>query len=58
MKRTPSQTIGPFYAIGMCRRPDDELDPDGIELTGQLLDGRGEPIVDGVIEVWDAAGGR
>ena len=58
MIRTPSQTVGPFYAIGMCRRPDDELDPHGIELTGQLLDGRDEPIGDGVVEVWDAAGRR
>ena len=53
--RTPSQTVGPYYAIGLCRRPDDELAPDGIELTGQLFDGRGEPIVDGVVEVFDAA---
>jgi len=52
---TPSQTVGPFYAIGLCRRADDELDPDGIELTGQLLDGQAEPIRDGMVEVWDAA---
>ena len=39
--RTPSQTVGPFYAIGMCRRPDNELDPGGVELAGRLLDGRG-----------------
>jgi protocatechuate 3,4-dioxygenase alpha subunit len=51
---TPSQTVGPFYTIGLCRRPDDELDPDGIELEGRLLDGQGEPIRDGVVEVWDA----
>jgi protocatechuate 3,4-dioxygenase alpha subunit len=55
MTPTPSQTVGPFYAIGLCRRPDEELDPDGIELTGRLLDGRGEPIPDGMVEVWDAA---
>jgi protocatechuate 3,4-dioxygenase alpha subunit len=56
--RTPSQTVGPYYAIGLCRRPADELDPEGIELRGQLLDGRGEPIPDGMVEVWDAAGRR
>lgn len=55
---TPSQTVGPYYAIGLCRRPDDELDPGGIELSGRLLDGRGEPIPDGMVEVWDAAGRR
>ncbi len=30
------------------------LDPDGIELTGTLYDGQGEPIPDGMVEVWDA----
>jgi protocatechuate 3,4-dioxygenase alpha subunit len=51
---TPSQTVGPYYAIGLCRRADDELDAEGIELRGRLLDGRGEPIADGMVEVWDA----
>ena len=54
--RTPSQTVGPFYSIGLCRRSDEVLDPDGVELTGRLLDGRGDPIGDGMVEVWDAAG--
>jgi protocatechuate 3,4-dioxygenase alpha subunit len=58
LPRTPSQTVGPFYAIGLCRRPEHELAPEGIELTGRLLDGQGEPIGDGVVEVWDAAGRR
>jgi protocatechuate 3,4-dioxygenase alpha subunit len=56
--RTPSQTIGPFYAIGLCRRSEHELAPGGTELSGQLLDGRGEPVTDGMIELWDAAGRR
>jgi protocatechuate 3,4-dioxygenase alpha subunit len=54
MSTTPSQTVGPFYSIGLCRRPDDELTPDGVELSGQLFDGQGDPIVDGVVEVFDA----
>jgi protocatechuate 3,4-dioxygenase alpha subunit len=54
MTTTPSQTVGPYYTIGLCRRPDDELDPDGVVLTGILLDGRDEPIADGLVEVWDA----
>ena len=58
MKRTPSQTVGPYYAIGTCRREEHELDSDGLELTGELLDGRGEPISDGLIELWDPAGRR
>lgn len=58
MTTTPSQTVGPYYTIGLCRRSGDELDPDGVELSGRLLDGRDEPIVDGVVEVWDAVGRR
>ena len=50
---TPSQTVGPFYSIGLCRRRDDELATNGIALTGQLHDGQGHPIVDGMIEVFD-----
>jgi protocatechuate 3,4-dioxygenase alpha subunit len=53
---TPSQTVGPFYSIGLCRRPDNELvppgDPSALQLIGRLLDGAGEGI-DGMIEVWD-----
>jgi len=53
--RTPSQTVGPFYSIGLCRESDNELDPDGIELRGTLYDGQGERIPDGMIELWDPA---
>jgi protocatechuate 3,4-dioxygenase, alpha subunit len=58
VNRTPSQTVGPYYAIGICRRAENELDRGGVELTGELIDGRGEPITDGLIELWDPAGGR
>ena len=57
---TPSQTVGPYYEIGLCRRRDNELVPAGgpgaLTVEGLLLDGQGEPISDGMIEVWDAAG--
>jgi protocatechuate 3,4-dioxygenase alpha subunit len=60
--RTPSQTVGPFYAIGLCRRPENELarseDPGATRLVGRLLDGEGAPVLDGLIELWDAAGER
>jgi protocatechuate 3,4-dioxygenase alpha subunit len=55
---TPSQTVGPFYSMGLCRRRDDELDPEGIELTGRLIDGQDAPIPDGMVEVWDATAGQ
>jgi protocatechuate 3,4-dioxygenase alpha subunit len=59
--KTPSQTVGPYYAIGLTW-PSNELvprdAPGAVELTGTLFDGRGDPIADGMVEVWDAAGGR
>jgi len=58
MTTTPSQTVGPFYSIGLCRQSDDVLDPEGVELSGTLFDGRGDPIRDGMVEVWDAAAER
>jgi protocatechuate 3,4-dioxygenase alpha subunit len=58
---TPSQTVGPYYAIGLCRRPDDELvppdAPGAVRLAGRLLDGEGQGI-DGMIEVWDRVSRR
>jgi protocatechuate 3,4-dioxygenase alpha subunit len=55
--RTPSQTVGPFYSIGLCRRTENTLvlpgDPNAVELQGMLLDGEGVPIVDGMIEICD-----
>src|SRR6266545_1434790 len=60
--RTPSQTVGPYYAIGLCRRPENELvppdEPGAVELTGQLLDGEEMPVSDGLIELWDAGARR
>ena len=54
---TPSQTVGPFYSIGLARLPQNELVPPSdaraVELVGRLLDGAGEGI-DGMIELWDA----
>jgi protocatechuate 3,4-dioxygenase alpha subunit len=51
---TPSQTVGPYYAIGLCRRLENEPGT-ALRLIGHLLDGAGEPINDGMIEVWDAS---
>jgi protocatechuate 3,4-dioxygenase alpha subunit len=60
--RTPSQTVGPFYAIGLCRRPENHLvdptEPGALRIVGRLLDGADEPIVDGMIEIWQAADRR
>jgi protocatechuate 3,4-dioxygenase, alpha subunit len=61
LPRTPSQTVGPYYAIGLCRRTENEPVPaderDAIRVIGRLLDGDEQPIGDGMIEVWQASGG-
>lgn len=59
---TPSQTVGPFYELGLCRRAENELvagdEPGATTLVGQLIDGAGQPVGDGVVEVWQATEGR
>jgi protocatechuate 3,4-dioxygenase alpha subunit len=51
--RTPSQTVGPYFAIGLCRSEQNEVVPGGsVRLAGRLLDGSGEPVADAVVELW------
>jgi len=61
---TPSQTTGPYLEIGLLGGPIsnrlvDESDPRAIHISGVLLDGAGDPVGDGMIEIWQAnAAGR
>ena len=60
---TPSQTIGPFLAIGLPWADGPFVVPDGtpgaITITGMVLDGAGDPVPDALIETWQAdPGGR
>ncbi len=61
---TPSQTTGPFLTIGLLGGPIsnrlvDESDPRAIRISGVLLDGAGDPVPDGMVEIWQAnASGR
>ena len=60
---TPSQTVGPYFAIGL---PFDvgpfavpEGTPGAIHITGTIYDGAGVPIPDFLLETWQAdADGR
>jgi protocatechuate 3,4-dioxygenase alpha subunit len=58
--KTPSQTVGPYYTIGLSRDPQNELarpsETDAVQLHGLLCDGQGEGISDGMVEAWDPAG--
>ena len=56
---TPSQTVGPFFSIGLSRRPLNEIVAGGpVRIEGRVLDGAGEPVPDAMVETWqaDAAG--
>ena len=51
--RTPSQTVGPFFTIGLCREQQNEVVAGGsVRLVGRVLDGEGEPVPDALVEVW------
>jgi protocatechuate 3,4-dioxygenase, alpha subunit len=57
---TPSQTVGPYFAIGVPFEggnlivPEDA--PGAIRITGTIYDGRGEIIPDHLIEFWQPDG--
>jgi protocatechuate 3,4-dioxygenase alpha subunit len=55
--QTPSQTVGPFFSIGLCRECRNELragdgSAERIRIEGLLLDGAGAPVPDAMLEVW------
>jgi protocatechuate 3,4-dioxygenase alpha subunit len=61
---TPSQTVGPFFHLGMARPEWSDLTGDHptgekIAIEGRVIDGDGAPVPDAVIELWQAnAAGR
>ena len=70
LKETPSQTAGPYVHIGMTPNfcdirgvyPDDlgstmlteSTEGERIEIAGRVIDGDGAPVIDAVIEIWQA----
>jgi protocatechuate 3,4-dioxygenase, alpha subunit len=51
---TPSQTVGPYFSLGLLEPPANELVPGGLTITGRVLDGAGEPVPDAIVEIWQA----
>ena len=55
---TPGQTIGPFFGYALPFDRGNELVPPGspgaIRLHGVVTDGRGEPVPDALLEIWQA----
>jgi protocatechuate 3,4-dioxygenase, alpha subunit len=58
MSATPSQTVGPYFSIGLPWEDGPDAVPAGTEgeiwLRGRVLDGEREPIPDALIETWQA----
>jgi len=59
---TPSQTIGPFFHMGLDVPGTERLvsadHPGAVRIEGRVLDGAGDPVNDALIEAWDAQGAR
>ncbi|HXZ13669.1 MAG TPA: protocatechuate 3,4-dioxygenase subunit alpha [Candidatus Sulfotelmatobacter sp.] len=56
---TASQTVGPFFTIGLNPLARNNLVPSGAAgklctIRGRILDGDGVPVPDGMIETWQA----
>ncbi len=55
--RTPSQTVGPYFAIGLSRQKQNELPSGSVTLRGRVLDGDGAPVDDALVEFWEPSFG-
>ena len=51
MTPTPSQTVGPFFGFALPFDDDSICAADGVRVEGQVLDGAGEAVPDGLVEV-------
>ncbi|HYM59010.1 MAG TPA: protocatechuate 3,4-dioxygenase subunit alpha [Solirubrobacteraceae bacterium] len=55
---TPSQTVGPFFALALPWPDGPFVVPEGTEgaiwLRGRVLDGAGDPVPDALVETWQA----
>ena len=56
---TTSQTVGPFFSIGMCRSikqnlADSTVPGERVSIEGRVLDGDGQPVTDAILEIWQA----
>jgi len=57
---TGSQTVGPFFSIGLSalgreKIECDQVAGDGVTIRGRVLDGDGQPVPDAVLEIWQAS---
>jgi protocatechuate 3,4-dioxygenase alpha subunit len=57
MLPTPSQTVGPFFSFALPFPGDHQtVQPDApgaVRIEGQLVDGAGQPVPEGLLEAWE-----
>ena len=60
-RQTPSQTVGPFFGIGLTRPAEsqhvlvsDLTSGERIRIEGTVFDGIGQFVVDALVEIWQA----
>src|SRR5262245_25412907 len=56
---SPSQTVGPYLRIGLFGGPItnrlvEDSDPRSVRIRGVLRDSAGDPVPDGMVEIWQA----
>jgi protocatechuate 3,4-dioxygenase alpha subunit len=49
---TPSQTVGPYLAIGLPWEAGPDADESGVRISGVIYDGAGDPVPDALVETW------
>jgi protocatechuate 3,4-dioxygenase, alpha subunit len=59
LKATSSQTVGPFFRIGLSWLYTGNIAPEGVsgerfEISGKILDADGNPVPDAILELWQA----
>jgi len=59
LQATTSQTVGPYFQIGLAKFYIDDLtgpfvSGEVVEIEGHIFDGDGQPVPDGIIEIWQA----
>jgi protocatechuate 3,4-dioxygenase alpha subunit len=58
---TPSQTVGPFFGVGLPFENGEQVAPPGsagvMRIDGQVIDGKGDPVPDALLEIWQLGTG-
>src|SRR5437899_12743235 len=58
---TPSHAVGPFFGVGLPFERGEQLAPPEsagvMRIEGQVLDGKGEPVPDALLEIWQPGTG-